>query len=731
MGEVYRARDPRLRREVALKVLPADHSADPERRRRLLREARAASGLSHPNILTVHAIVSEDGLDCIVMELVDGETLRQKLAAGGVDRGPALRWGAQIADALCAAHEAGIIHRDLKPENVMIDRRDRVRVLDFGLARCDSRSDRSPATAPPSLTAPGTVLGTVSYMSPEQALGQRVDARSDIFSLGSVLYELLTGCRPFAGDSAASILHAVAYSEARRPRELRPELPPPVEAVILRSLEKRVEDRFQSMEDLAGALRRVAEGARMPADRTLATRLGASLAELRQTGAKRAATVVTHPLRGAVAAAVVLAIAAAALFLAGGGFQTVAERLAAPGRAAEVELPLTPYDMYQQGLGFLEHFYRTGYLAKAIDLLERSLEGDPDQAPAHAALALAYWRNYRDLRDPEWLKRAFGQAEHALSLDGTSVRARVALGLVALERGELEDARVSFEEALAMHPADAQARRGLGNYHRKAGDPAAAEREFRLAIEHEPADPGIHGSLGSLYYSQARYEEAAAAFARSTEVAPDYVPSYRNLAASYHMLGRYAEAAAALQKAVEIRPDPATYSNLGTLYFFQGLYPQAVTAFEQAVDLAPNSFEHWRNLGDAYRWTPGRRGEAAGAYGRAVELLGERLERTRDDPELNSRLALLQAKRGELEAARGLLAWLGGQPGLDAGTLYRTAVAYELTGLREQAVDSLRQAIAAGYSRQEIRRDPELTALRNDRAYHLMLIAMPEAEAAS
>jgi eukaryotic-like serine/threonine-protein kinase len=211
MGVVYKARDTRLGRSVALKVLPPDKVADGDRRRRFIQEARAASALNHPNIVVVHDIGSENGCDFIAMESVQGKTLDQLIPRSGMQLAELLRIAIQIVGALARAHSAGIVHRDLKPSNVMVDEQGHVKVLDFGLSKLTERAvleDGSSATVDLK-TAEGTIVGTVPYMSPEQAEGKPVDARSDIFSLGSLLYEMATGRRAFQGDTPVVSLSAI------------------------------------------------------------------------------------------------------------------------------------------------------------------------------------------------------------------------------------------------------------------------------------------------------------------------------------------------------------------------------------------------------------------------------------------------------------------------------------------------------------------------------------------
>jgi serine/threonine protein kinase len=250
MGEVYKARDTRLARIVAIKVLPADQVTDLERKRRFVQEAKAASALNHPSIVTVHDIGSDGGTDYLVMEWVDGRTLAELIAANQLKLADVLKYAAQAADALAKAHSAGIIHRDLKPGNIMVSGDGLVKVLDFGLAKLTAPMvTTDDVTCTMAATEDGTILGTIAYMSPEQAEGKMLDARSDIFSFGAVLYEMIARRRAFQGDSKIATLWAILHMDPAPSNA-----PPEIERIVARCLRKDPGRRFQSMADLRVAL---------------------------------------------------------------------------------------------------------------------------------------------------------------------------------------------------------------------------------------------------------------------------------------------------------------------------------------------------------------------------------------------------------------------------------------------------------------------------------------------
>src|SRR5437016_4514196 len=270
MGEVYRARDEKLNRDVAIKVLPAALSQDADRLRRFEQEAQAAGALNHPNILAVYDVGTHDDAPYVVSELLEGESLKDRLDHGPVAQRKTIDYAVQVAHGLAAAHEKGIVHRDLKPDNLFITKDDRVKILDFGIAKLIEPVGEGIAQTDVVTrkvhTDPGTVIGTVGYMSPEQVRGHHVDHRSDIFSFGAVFYEMLTGRRAFRGESAVETLNAILKEEPREFSVAKHNLAPALERIVFHCLEKRPEKRFQSTYDLGFALKTLADpsGANLP-----------------------------------------------------------------------------------------------------------------------------------------------------------------------------------------------------------------------------------------------------------------------------------------------------------------------------------------------------------------------------------------------------------------------------------------------------------------------------------
>jgi tRNA A-37 threonylcarbamoyl transferase component Bud32 len=539
MGVVYEAEDLRLRRRVALKFLP-ERLADQAAVQRFRREAEAASTLNHPNICTIYDIGEHEGRPFIVMEKLVGVTLRDLISGRPLPLDRIVSIGGDLADALVAAHEAGIIHRDIKPANIFVTSRGTAKLLDFGLARLEQAqahsADESTAILSPDVTTPGTTVGTIGYMSPEQARGEQVDARSDLFSLGAVLYEMATGLPPFAGAAAAVILDGLLNRDPAPPAARNPQIPPPLEQLILKTLEKDRELRTQSAAEIRSELLRLQRD-------SSSGRMSPAAPQQRKRGVSRAAII------GAVAALVMM-IAFSMMLVQKSGARAVGGAEVPEGYSASHPDPAVDE-------AFLRGRYYTqrgqGHQLEAIEAYEKVVELDPQFGPGWAALARAYTARHFIVADsPDWEEKAFVSLERALRLDRNLAEAYLARGDLLWTRTAgfpHADALRDFRRAIDLQPALADARYAASRVLAHVGLFDEAAHQLDTARQLEPTSRSFAGRAAYHLLLSGQCAEAVGEIRRLGTSGP-------NLIRALDCAGRSEEAARLLEESRENSEDP-------------------------------------------------------------------------------------------------------------------------------------------------------------------------------
>ena len=746
MGEVYRARDTRLGREVAVKVVAQRLAGEPDLKARFEREARAVAALNHPNILAIHDVGEERGILFAVTELLEGQTLRLWLLGAAPDWKKAAAIGRAVAEGLAAAHAKGIVHRDVKPENLFITRDGRIKVLDFGLARASERSlgatGREQAAAAqhptvavnltalptaianPNLTEPGTVLGTVGYLAPEQVRGLPADSRSDIFALGCVVFEVATGERAFSGASAADTLSEALHHDPRERLGTIEETAPAFVQVLARCLEKDPENRFQSMSDLAFALGLVSEESK-----TRATKGREGESALPGAGAAPASLAVlpfvnrspdpeneyfsdgmTEELIGALSRVPGLRVASrTSVFALKGRIQDVRGLGRALGATAILEgsvrragerMRLTAQltsvaDGYQLWSETYDRDIRDVFavqddVAKTIVATLRDRLGlcgstpaprRPDTQNVSAYQLYLKGRYFWARRTPETRRKAIGFFEEAIAADPGYARAYAGLADCFLERGGGVGGRA--EEVIAR------------------ARPAALRA---LEIDDSLAD--AHTSLGRiLLYFDWNWTAAEVEFRRSIELDPLYWEAHHSY--SHYLLpaGRVAESLAASRKALELEPlDLGINTHLGWHYLYSGDFDRAAEQCRASVEMDPSFFYAHFYLGMAY--------EQKGEDSKALAELEEAVRLSPQSGEAAAgriRLLVTAGRRREAEAA---LEELCGRE--ESSIAYEIGVARLGFGETDRALDSLEKAFTDRAERMiDMGIDPRLRPLRS------------------
>jgi serine/threonine protein kinase len=505
MGEVYLARDPRLDRTVALKILPGELAGDADRMQRFTREAKAASALNHPNVATIYDVGESDGISYIVMEHVEGETLLARISRR-MTPAEVVDIAVQAADALDLAHAKGITHRDIKPANLMLTHRGDVKVLDFGVAKV-GRSDEGRLngdwTVEP-VTAAGSIVGSAPYMSPEQIVGCDVDPRSDVFSLGVVIYQMATGQLPFSGSTRAEMKDRILHASPETMMRLNPETPPELERITLKCLDKRTDGRYQSARELLTDLWPLKR--QLDANPPRPTADPVRLDLLRRSG--------SHPGAAAVAPAV-----ADDPSITDASRASDAAALVARGRA------------HLRSGSFFE-------LSHAVSAFSGATELDPLYAAAHAGLALTKvaQATAHDVPHLEALAEAKTIALRALALNDKSADAQVALGQVMLfSEWDWTAAERSFQRALAINPNHAEAYLHYGGLMEALGQLTRGFELKRQGLECDSTSALAHVLIASSLWNQRRYDDVIVWVNKALDRDP------RHLFARELLVGAYAK----------------------------------------------------------------------------------------------------------------------------------------------------------------------------------------------
>jgi serine/threonine-protein kinase len=618
MGEVYKARDTRLHRIIALKALPAGKVADGERKRRFLLEAQAASRLNHPNIVTIHDISEDNGVCFIAMEYVAGATLERANIDGGLSLKDATHYATEIADALAAAHSAGLIHRDLKPANIIITEDGRIKLLDFGLAKLVEPAPPEVETQTLS-TIPGTILGTAAYMSPEQAEGKELDARSDIFSFGLVLYEMLSGQRAFRRDSWISTLAAVLHDEPRSLRDIKATIPLSLEQHVVRCLRKDPAQRFQTMLELKRALVKIASSAVTKEAASIAVLPFANLSPDKENEyfSDGLAEEIINALAKVPELRVIARTSAFAFRDKEQDVRTIAQRLrvetilegsvrragnrirvtaqlikvadeshlwseryeremidifaiqddisqaianalkvkfAIPQRRTE---NIEAFQGYLRGLYWYQRYTRES-LAKAKESFELAIASDPTYALAYAGLAVFYLGQGALTVKPmrEMAPLAKSAAEKALAIDPTLSEAHSVLGVII---GAVEyDWKLSehhFQAAMAVEPVPPLVRVRYALY---VLTPLRrfedAVMQYRRALETDPLSMMVHFGLAFALYCSRQHESSIEYAARAVDLYPDYWLVHFAMGLALSQKGLIEQSIASLETTVRLSP---------------------------------------------------------------------------------------------------------------------------------------------------------------------------------
>ncbi len=750
MGVVYQAEDLQLGRQVALKALPPELAQHAERVERFRREARSLAALNHPSIVTLYAIEEIDGELVLAMELVEGRTLAQAVPTGGLEMARFFRLAVPLVDALSAAHERGVVHRDLKPGNILVTREDRVKVLDFGLAklRADATATAVDQRTTQDLTAMGSVMGTAAYMAPEQIRGSPADERSDIFALGIVLYEMATGRHPFQGQakSTADLVSAILRDDPPSLLELQPHLPRHLDRIVRGCLEKDPERRFQSAKDVRNQLERLAEEQASGVRPRLAR---PSVWRRRSVAAAFAGVVAAALLLGvwllqrqrsaappaklpylAVAGFHGFSQAAGPAYFRSGFIASLGERLAGlsgawivppgsdpvPDLLVEADVQRLADDVTLQvrledprsrrGLGseILE-----GSAREPFDLLDRAAEAVAALLRAQPGPPIRYRAAAVPTEDAAAFDLFLQARERTASAGGAP---DLAAALALVDRAVRKDPRFAPARAL-----QGELRRRLYLTSRRGRSLAGAAAACGAAVEIDPELPAAHLCLARVHRDRQRPLEAEEEYVRAIELQPTSLDAHHELRRVFQDLGLPDRAERTWRRVIELHPTCWTgYWSLGGFYYDTDQYAAATDQYRRALELAPRNAVVEQTLGAAQHLL-GRYDEAITAYERSIAL--------RPSCQASTNLGIVYLLLRRFPEAVDALEQAARFPEAEYTVLGNLADAYFWTPGRHAEAGAAFER-AAAVAREHLARDPEDAAARLWLAFDLAMLGRTE-----
>ena len=752
MGEVYHARDPRLDRDVAIKILPAHLGTNSNALKRFQREAKALAALSHPNILTVYDIGEQDEITFVVMELLKGQTMREELAHSTLTWKKSLEISKQIAEGLSAAHERGIIHRDLKPENIFITVDGRVKILDFGLAQLNPmlpRADASEAVTNSFQTEPGTVLGTVPYMSPEQLTGGSLDSRTDIFSFGCVLYEMVSGKRPFSGNSGAEISAAILKDDPPSLHESIHGIPLELDQLILRCLKKKPDHRFQTASDLSFALQQLGEA---------------------QSVSRNIPRTSRHPLYTYASMLLTILLLAVAIYLVLKPSREIHSLAVLPfvNGSSDPDTEYLSDGITESLINQLSLIPKLKVIARTTVFTYKGQSMDPqligtrlkvqavltgrlvqrgDQVNIQADLLSVndgsqlwgeqYNRKLENILTvqqdiakeiAEKLRARFSDEEAKRVTENNTQNSQAyqhyLKGRFLWNKRTLEDIRKAipyFQQAIELDPNYALAYSGLSDSYNalwsydgaRAHDalPKAKMSALKAVSSDENLAEG-HASLG-LYLMDYEYDRAGAEreFKRASELNPNYAFAHQARAELLYNLGRFEEALAEARRAVDLDPLSRIANNvLGRVSFYARRYDEAIGQFKKNIEFDPNFRSDHRYLYETYA-AKGMYSEAVSEYAVAQKLNGTPPSTIKAAQESFA----TSGWRGFLQQR---VEYIKGQSKKEYVTAYDFAYLYSQLGDRDQAFAWLEKAYQEREYGMSDLNAPWFDNLRSDPRFH-------------